>query len=75
VLNNFGATTSAWSSGNFDHAATIDLTDLSDVLNNFGLSNPNASSVGGAAVGAAPEPASLAMLGIGALLVGRRRRA
>ena len=49
VLNNFGATTLAWTSGNFDGAATIDLTDLSDVLNNFGATNPDASAQGGAA--------------------------
>ena len=43
VLNNFGSTTTAWTSGNFDGSATIDLTDLSDVLNNFAASNPNPS--------------------------------
>ena len=43
ILNNFGATTSAWTSGNFDGAATIDLTDLSDVLNNFGVTYANAT--------------------------------
>jgi len=45
VLNNFGVATTAWTSGNFDGAATIDLTDLSAVLNNFGLTNPNASDI------------------------------
>src|SRR5262249_49477489 len=29
VLNNFGTANLAWTSGNFDNAATIDLTDLS----------------------------------------------
>ncbi|HUO10000.1 MAG TPA: rhamnogalacturonan lyase B N-terminal domain-containing protein [Phycisphaerae bacterium] len=38
VLNNFGSTSSNWSSGNFDGNPTIDLTDLSYVLNNFGTS-------------------------------------
>ena len=70
VLNNFGATTYAWTSGNFDGAATIDLTDLSDVLNNFGASNGNAA----AAVSAAPEPTSLAMLGLGVVALATRRR-
>ncbi len=60
VLNNFGSSTSAWTSGNFDGSATIDLTDLSDVLNNFGASNPNAS-VASSPIAAAPEPASLAI--------------
>ena len=81
VLNNFGATTGAWTSGNFDGASTIDLTDLSDVLNNFGASNPNASAGAsvintGSAVIATPEPASLAVLGLGAVgLLARRRKA
>ncbi len=79
VLNNFGSTTNAWTSGNFDGAATIDLTDLSAVLNNFGATNLNASEVaaGSSAVAAAtPEPASLAIAGVGAaLLMMRRRRA
>ena len=44
VLNNFGASTLAWTSGNFDGSPTINLTDLSDVLNNFGLTNPAASA-------------------------------
>ena len=38
VLNNLGATTTAWTSGNFDGAPTIDLTDLNDVLNHLGQS-------------------------------------
>ena len=72
VLNNFGASTLAWTSGNFDGAATIDLTDLSDVLNNFGSSNPNPHGAG--PVQATPEPTSLAVLGLGAVALLRRRR-
>ena len=78
VLNNFGSTTPAWTSGNFDGATKIDLTDLSDVLNDFGQTDPNASVVagaGGAVAAAAPEPMSLAVLGAGAVaLAGRRRK-
>ncbi|MGN6369338.1 MAG: beta strand repeat-containing protein [Phycisphaerae bacterium] len=75
VLNHFGESTSNWTDGNFDYAATIDLTDLSDILNNFGLVNTGANSVslGGGAV-AAPEPASLAALSAGALLLAKRRQ-
>ena len=79
VLNSFGGTTSAWTSGNFDGAATIDLTDLSDELNNFGASNANASDVlpvvasAGGAI-ASPEPTSLALVGLGAVALLRRRK-
>ena len=74
VLNNFGSSTLAWTSGNFDGASTIDLTDLSDVLNNFGASNPSANGlIAGGLASAAPEPSSLLMLGIGGVLVLRRR--
>jgi len=75
VLNNFGASTAAWTSGNFDNAATIDLTDLSDVLNNFGLINPNASGLtGGIGATETPEPTSLAFLSFGAGVMSTRRR-
>ena len=73
ILNNFGVATSAWTSGNFDGAATIDLTDLSYVLNNFGLTNPNAKIA--QPLLAVPEPTSLASLAVGfATLAARRRR-
>ena len=78
ILNNFGATTSAWTSGNFDGASTIDLTDLSDVLNNFGSSNPNASDAPVGSIGsptvATPEPASLAVMSMGLAMLLRRSR-
>jgi hypothetical protein len=60
VLNNFGQTTSAWTSGNFDAQPTIDLTDLSDVLNNFGTTYPSASI----ATTPIPEPASLTAISL-----------
>ncbi len=68
VLNNLGTTTSNWSAGNFDGAPTIDLTDLNDVLNNLGTSLPSAASVV-----ATPEPAGLALLAVGALLLKTRK--
>ena len=78
VLNNFGAGSTAWTSGNFDGAPAIDLTDLSDVLNNFGstYANSSAATVSGTGTGlqAAPEPASIALLASGAAILVRRRR-
>ena len=71
VLNNFGANTSSWLAGNFDANATIDLTDVSDVLNNFGASNPNATASPAIAT---PEPASLALLGLAAPALLKRRK-
>jgi hypothetical protein len=58
--------------GNFDGAATIDLTDLNAVLNNLGVSTTGS---GGSAqiVVAAPEPASVGVVGIAGLLLMRRR--
>ena len=70
ILNNFGATTSAWTSGNFDGASTIDLTDLSDVLNNFGQSFASAS----AAITPTPEPTSLALLSLATFPLLRHKR-
>ncbi len=75
LLNNFGATTPAWTSGNFDNAPTIDLTDLSDVLNNFGAVNINPSPTSTlAAPSSVPEPAPLALLLAGAGLALSKRR-
>jgi hypothetical protein len=71
---------SNWTDGNFDNAATIDLTDLNDVLNNLGLTfaNPTQLPITNyqlpVSPTSAPEPASLLMLGASALLLSARRR-
>ena len=69
VLNHLGTTDSLRSDGNFDGAATIDLTDLNDVLNNLGTSAGSS-----AVVNAVPEPASVLFLGLGTVLLRRRRK-
>ncbi|HUO07991.1 MAG TPA: PEP-CTERM sorting domain-containing protein [Phycisphaerae bacterium] len=79
VLNNFGTTTSAWTSGNFDGAATIDLTDLSAVLNNFGLSTPSATTelpIADYQLPSipSPEPTTLAPLALAAAALFTRKR-
>jgi fibronectin-binding autotransporter adhesin len=72
VLAHLGSATAAWTSGNFDNAATIDLTDLNTVLNNLGLTYANSSASSPVPT---PEPASFAILSVtSVLLVHRRRR-
>jgi autotransporter-associated beta strand protein len=71
VLNDLGTTNPSWMFGNFDGASTIDLTDLNDVLNNLGTSIASTSAV---AAAAAPEPASLGLLALGAAALLTRRR-
>lgn len=77
VLNNFGKSTSLWTNGNFAGDSTIDLTDVSDVLNNmntFAATTLGAGAAFSPAVVAAPEPASLALLAISLPLLTRRKR-
>jgi hypothetical protein len=73
VLSHFGTATSAWTSGNFDGAATIDLTDLSNVLNNFGRSTSTFFATSAAAT-PAPEPATAASLVLAALFLAKPGR-
>lgn len=84
VLNHLGVATTSWSNGNFDGAATIDLNDLNDVLNNLGTSVPSGANIvafsemllAGATPVATPEPTSLGILALGAgALLARRRKA
>ncbi len=81
VLNNLGVATTAWTSGNFDGAATIDLNDLNSVLNHLGVSFPAgantvaiAEGLASGAVAATPEPTSLMLLAAGVPLLMKRRR-
>jgi hypothetical protein len=79
VLANLGSTASSFTSGNFDGAATIDLTDLNDVLNNISTSIPAGNLTMAIAarpapdVSVVPEPASF-LLSLPVLAVMLRRR-
>ena len=60
-------TSSNWTSDNFNHQPTINLSDLADVLNNFGQSNSDPTIP-------TPEPASLTLLvAVTALFIANRR--
>ncbi|MEM9294753.1 MAG: dockerin type I domain-containing protein [Planctomycetota bacterium] len=71
LAQNFGSNTgNGATDGDFNADGTVDLLDFDILAQNFGSSSPAALP------GAVPEPAGLAMLGLGAaaLLRGRRRR-
>jgi len=72
VLNNFGQQPT-WLNGGFGSGA-VGLSDLADVLNNFGQSNPSPSDGLALSAIAAPEPTSLAVLGVGSAFLTSRRR-
>jgi len=63
----FGEDPAGWTYGNFNTDTTVNLSDFTILKANFGLGAPSAGGV--------PEPATVAMLALGAAALLRRRRA
>ena len=63
VLSSFGQTGKTWTAGDFNNDGKVDVNDLTILLSNFGQ-NIGSSD---AAVAAVPEPASMVLLGVGAI--------
>ena len=62
VLTNYGQSTGmgSWAKGDFNTDGKVDINDLTIVLTNYG-------TTAGAGIKTVPEPASLVLLGLGAL--------
>jgi hypothetical protein len=78
LASNFGGSNSVWTRGDFNYDGLVNLTDFNLLAANFGLqaSGPEVTPEDWSNLAAAiPEPSSLALLGLAATSLVRRRRA
>jgi hypothetical protein len=66
LATNWGQTNKTWADGDFNEDHTVNFPDLSILATNWGWSAPSPASV--------PEPASAAVLALGAVALLRRRK-
>lgn len=75
LLATFGnASGEVWHTGDFTGDGAVDLSDASELLSGFGQTLLTPSAAPAAATAPIPEPASIGLIGLGALALIRRRR-